>query len=211
MKKIFLATVLVVSLAAFAAAQDNKKYEGFAGFSLATVDTGMSGLVVGGNDSELAPGFEFSGTGYVTKHLGFEGDVDGHFKHNTFTFASATSAEDVSYKSFNFMGGPHYRFASTGKVTFFTRALAGANHSRLSDGRFNSAGGSLVPGTGSSETDFAMKFGGGLDVDWRKRLALRFGADYNPIFQNNDGNLNPEFGNRRTRNDVVFSAGLVFK
>jgi len=56
-----------------------------------------------------------------------------------------------------------------------------------------------------------MKFGGGVDIGVRPRLALRLGADYNPIFQKSDSNLNPNFGSSRTRNDAVFSVGIVFK
>ena len=129
----------------------------------------------GGDDRETAPGVEASATGYLTNHLGIEGDFDGHFKHKTFTFPSA-SVVDVSLKSFNFLGGPHYRFSSRGKITPYLRTLLGVNHSSVSSGLINSAGGLLVAGTGASETDFAMKFGGGLDVGWTKRAAIRFGA-----------------------------------
>ena len=114
--------------------------------SLSSIDTGLGGHVVGGDDRETAPGFEFSATGHLTNHLGIEGDFDGHFKHQTFTFPSA-SMEDISLKSFNFMGGPHYRFSPRGKVTLFTRALFGANHLSASDGTINSATFSDLPHT----------------------------------------------------------------
>jgi Outer membrane protein beta-barrel domain len=210
MRNIFLAVILVTSFAVIATAQNSNKYEGFGGFSLSSVDTGLGGHVVGADDRETAPGFEGSATGYLTNHLGIEGDLDGHFKHKTFAFPTATGVSE-SLRSFNFLGGPHYRFASEGKVTIFTRALLGLNHSSLSNGTINSAAGPLVAGIGGSETDFAMKLGGGMDVGWTKRAAIRFSADYNPVFQKSDGNLNPEFGNRRTRNDLVFSVGVVVK
>jgi hypothetical protein len=210
MRKFLLAIMLVVCLAVVVAAQTNNKYEVFGGFSLSSYDTGFGGRVVGADDRETAPGFEASGAGYFTNHLGIEGDFDGHFKGKTFTFPSALVA-DEKLKSFNFLGGPHYRFSSRGKITFYTRALIGANHSSLTNGSFTTAGGLLVPGTGGSETDFAMKLGGGLDVGWTKRTAFRLGVDYNPIFQPKDGSLNPDFGSRRTRNDVLFNVGLVFK
>jgi opacity protein-like surface antigen len=210
MRKVFLAAILVASLAAVSAAQNSNKYEGFAGFSVSSFDTGLGGRVVGGDDRETAPGVELSATGYLTDHLGIEGDFDGHFKHKTFTFPSA-SVVDVSLKSFNFLAGPHYRFSSRGKISPYVRTLLGVNHSSVSSGIINSAGGLLVDGSGASETDFAMKFGGGLDVGWTKRAAVRFGVDYNPIFQKSDGNLNPDFGSRRTRNDLVFGVGIVFK
>jgi opacity protein-like surface antigen len=210
MRNILLAIMLVVCLAAVAAAQNSNKYEVFGGFSLSSYDTGFGGAVVGGNDRESSPGFEASGTGYFTNHLGIEGDFDGHFKSKTFTFPS-TLVADEKLKSFNFLGGPHYRFSPRGKLTFFTRALIGANHSSITNGSFTTTGGLLVPGTGGSDTDFAMKLGGGVDVGWTRRAAVRLGFDYNPIFQKSDDSLNPDFGKGRTRNDVLFSVGVVFK
>jgi opacity protein-like surface antigen len=210
MRKVFFAAIVIVCLAGLATAQNNK-YEGFAGFSIASFDTGLANSgIVGGNDRETALGFETSATGYLKNHLGIEGDFDGHFKKKTFIFADGTTA-NVRLSSYNFMGGPHYRFSSSGKVTPFVRALFGGNHSSVSNGAFTTAGGVFVAGSGASETDFAMKFGGGVDVGWTKRAAVRLGFDYNPIFQKSDGNLNPDFGSRRTRNDVVFSVGIVFK
>lgn len=212
MRKIFFAAMLVVCLTGLATAQSNNKYEGFAGFSIASFDTGLanSGLV-NGNNHETALGFETSATGYLTDHLGIEGDFDGHFKHKDFTFVGTGTTVGVRLSSFNFMGGPHYRFSSSGKITPFVRALFGGNHSSVSNGSFTSPGGVFVSGVGASETDFAMKLGGGVDIGWTKRAAFRIGADYNPIFQKSGGNLNPNFGSSRTRNDVVVSFGIVFK
>jgi len=125
MREILLAAILVASLAAVAAAQNSTKYEGFAGFSIASFDTGLGGSgIVGGNDRETALGFDTSATGYLTDHFGIEGNFDGHFKKKTFTFPGFGTV-DARLDSFNFMGGPHYRFSSTGKVTPFVRALAG--------------------------------------------------------------------------------------
>lgn len=210
MQKIFFAVTLALALAGVAAAQNTNKVEGFAGVSVASFDTGLgnSGLT-GAHDRETAFGFDSSVTGYLSDHLGIEGNVDGHFKTLRFSFPGATSV-DVRVKSFNFLGGPHYRFSPSGKVTPFVRGLAGVNHSRVSVDSFT-IGTITTPGITQTETDFALKLGGGVDIGISQRAAVRLSADYNPIFESDSGNLNPGFGGRRTRNDVVFSFGIVIK
>jgi opacity protein-like surface antigen len=216
MRKLFLAATLVVSLAAIATAQNSNKFEGFAGFSVDSFDTGLShnNIITNGNDRETALGFDTSATGYINDRFGIEGNFDGHFKSRTFNFqltpTGPITSVDARLSSYNFMAGPHYRFSTSGKFTPFVRAMAGGNHSRVSSGAFTT-GGVPVAGNSASETDFAMKFGGGVDIGWTKRAAVRLSGDYNPIFQKADGGLNPDFGNRRTRNEAVFSVGLVFK
>jgi opacity protein-like surface antigen len=204
MHKVILAAILIVCSTVLGLAQNKDKPEVFAGFSIDSIDTGLanSGIQNIGN-RETGLGFETSATGFFWNKLGIEGDFDGHFKSKTLTFASGTTVSGT-LSTFNFLGGPHYRFSSSGKVTPFVHALLGGNHSSFSNSIFTNTG-------GNSETDFAMKFGGGVDVGMTKRTAVRLGADYNPIFEKADGNLNPNFGSRRTRNDAVFSVGIVFK
>jgi len=213
MRKVSLSVMIILSLAIIAAAQNNR-FEGFGGFSVSSFDTGLRNSGIANSNRETALGFETSATGYFNDHLGIEGDFDGHFKRATFIFSvtptSPAISVDASLSSFNFMGGPHYRFSSSGKVTPFLRALVGGNYSKAGNVTLTS-GGTPVPAAGGSETDLAMKFGGGVDIGWTKRAAVRVSADYNPIFQKSNGELNPNFGSRRTRNDFVFSVGIVFK
>ena len=212
-----LSAIIIMALAAIASAQARyeNKYELFGGFSIASFDTGLASNpnLVGADNRETALGFETSVTGYVKHNLGLEGDFDIHFNSKTFTFVSPATSVDVRMKGFNFMGGPHYRFTShnsTSRLTPYVRALAGGKRTSFSNASFTGVGGGLVPGAGASETDFAMKFGGGLDYELKHHYALRFGADYNPIFEKADGVLNPTTHNR-TRDDFVFSAGVVFR
>src|SRR6266567_1604396 len=152
------------------------KLEGFAGFSIDSIDTGLA---------------------------------SAGFKTKTFNLITCQAlgcpppSFSAHISSFNFMGGPHFRFQTTNsKVTPYVHALAGGNHSRASS--------SFVTGT-DSETDFAFKLGGGVDFGLTTHTGIRLSADYNPIFQKSNGNLNPNFGSNRTRNDAVFSVGIVFK
>jgi len=206
MRKAILAAMLIVCLAGLGMAQGkDDKYEVFAGFSIDSINTGLGNSgVTGGQNRDTALGFETSATGFFWNKLGIEGDFDGHFKGKTFTSASGATTVNTRLSTFNFLAGPHYRFSSSGKVTPFVHALVGGNHSSLKNAFF-------LTGVGGGETDFAMKLGGGVDIGWTKRAAVRLGADYNPIFEKRDGDLNPDFGSRRTRNDAVFSVGVVFK
>src|SRR5258706_7617701 len=202
MRKALLAATLVLCLAGLGMAQSkDNKYEVFAGFSIDSINTGLGNSgVTGGQNRDTGVGFETSATGFLWNKLGIEGDFDGHFKGKTFTATSGTTTTTTSTRlsTFNFLVGPHYRFSSSGKVTPFVHALVGGNHTSLKNAVF-------LTGVGSSETKFAMKFGGGVDIGWTKRAAIRLGADYNPVFQRSDGDLNPNFGSRRTRNDAIFS------
>jgi Outer membrane protein beta-barrel domain len=206
MRKAILAATLVLCLAGLGMAQSkDDKYEVFAGFSIDSINTGLGNSgVTGGQNRDTGLGFETSGTGFFWHKLGIEGDFDGHFKGKTFTSASGATTISTTLSTFNFLGGPHYKFSSSGKVTPFVHALLGGNHSSMHNAFF-------LTGVGGSETDFAMKFGGGVDIGWTKRAAIRLGADYNPVFEKSDGDLNPNFGSRRTRNDAIFSVGIVFK
>ena len=208
MRKALLAATLVLCLAGLGMAQSKEnKYEVFAGFSIDSINTGLGNSgITGGQNRDTGVGFETSATGFLWNKLGIEGDFDGHFKGKTFTATSGTTTTTTSatLSTFNFLAGPHYRFSSSGKVTPFVHALIGGNHTSLKNAFF-------LTGVGGSETDLAMKFGGGVDIGWTKRAAIRLGADYNPVFQRSDGDLNPNFGSRRTRNDAIFSVGIVFK
>ena len=208
MRKAILAATLVLCLSGLGMAQSkDDKYEVFAGFSIDSINMGLGNSgVTGAQNRYTGLGFETSATGFVWDKLGIEGDFDGHFKGITFTSTTGTTTTTTSttLSTFNFLGGPHYRFSSSGKVTPFVHALFGGNHTNLHNAFF-------LTGVGGSETDFAMKFGGGVDIGWTKRAAIRLGADYNPIFQRSDGELNPNFGTGRTRNDAIFSVGIVFK
>jgi opacity protein-like surface antigen len=194
----------------FGQSSTDAKVEGFAGFSIDSIDTGLAsaGFTTNGNRT-TGLGFDTSVTGFLNKRFGIEGNVDGHFKTKTFNIITcqALGCPPPSFtariSSFNFMGGPHVRFqTANSKVTPYVHALAGGNHSRASSNVLTGA---------DSETDFALKLGGGVDFGLTTRTGVRLSADYNPIFQKSNGNLNPNFGSGRTRNDAVFSIGIVFK
>lgn len=212
MRKIMFLAMLIACCASVSMAQEKSKTEVFAGFSVDSIDTGLSNAgFTGAGNRETGYGFDTSVTGYLNDKVGIEGNVDGHFKTKTFNGASCLaigcppSNFDIKIRTFNFMAGPHVRFAtSNSSVTPFVHGLVGANHSRVSTG-FTSSN------ISDSETDFALKLGGGVDFGLSRRVDLRLGADYNPVFEKNDNTLTGTSGGHHTRHDAVFSVGLVFK
>src|ERR1700694_4595783 len=178
MRKALLAATFVLCLAGLGMAQSkDEKYEVFAGFSIDSINPGLGNSgVTAAQNRDTGVGFKTSATGFLWNKLGIEGDFDGHFKGKTFTSTSGTTTTTTStaLATFNVLAGPPYRFSSSGKATPFIHALVGGNHTSLKNAFF-------LTGVGGSETDFAMKFGGGVDIGWTKRTAIRLGADYNPI------------------------------
>lgn len=212
MRKLLLLAILIAACGSMALAQssDRSKPEFFAGFSVDSIDTGInqSGVFVQNSNNRVAGyGFETSVTGFLNRSFGIEGDFDGHFRSKTFNVSATSStgpftAVNTRFRDFNFMAGPHFKFTtSNAKVSPYLHALLGGNHSSIT-------GTTTGVTVNNSETDFALKLGGGLDFGMTNRVGVRLAGDYNPVFERNN---NSTTTNNRTRNDVIFSVGLVFK
>jgi opacity protein-like surface antigen len=220
MRKVILMAMFIVCCASLSFAQNTRKVEVAAGFSVDSIDIGPIDTgdptitVTNANNRETGYGFDTSVTGFFNKSFGIEGDIDGHYKNKDFTVTqtvgtvTGTTTVNTRLSTYNFMAGPHVRFATAdSKVTPFVHGLLGANHSRVSATAFGD-------NIRDSETDFALKLGGGVDFDVHKNVAIRLAADYNPVFERNNNNtigLTTTGNGHRTRNDALFSVGLVFK
>lgn len=104
-------------------------------------------------DRDNGHGFEASGVWNPRKHFGIEGDFSGYFGN----------VLGEGFENYLILGGPRLagRFR---RASPFVHALFGVNHIR--DG-------------GASSTDFAMAYGGGVDVNASKHVAIRLvQADY---------------------------------
>lgn len=217
MRKVILTAMFIACCATLGLAQDRRKVEVAAGFSVNSIDVGPVDTgdplvtVNNANNRETGFGFDTSVTGFVNNTFGIEGNVDGHFKRKTYSVTDrtggVTTTADVNTRlsTYNFMAGPHVRFATeNSKVTPFVHGLLGANHSRVSAD-------TLGFNISDNQTNFALKLGGGVDFDLHRNVALRLAADYNPVFERNNDNTTLSGNGHRTRNDAMFSIGLVFK
>jgi opacity protein-like surface antigen len=217
MRKITILAFLILACAPMAFGQERSKVEGAVGFSIDSIDTGLrdTGFSNAGN-RQAGYGFDTSVTGFLTDKFGIEGNIDGHYRSKTFTVSQATCQAlgcpagtlsiPTHISSYNFMVGPHIRFGTAdSKVTPYIHGLLGANHTRVKLD---------LPGITStsfrdSQTDFALKLGGGIDIGMSRHAALRLGVDWNPIFEKQDRTI--ANGGHRTRNDFLFNIGIAFK
>jgi len=116
-------------------------------------------------------GWEAQATGNLSEYIGVTADFDGHYGNGG--------------HDYNFLFGPTLSYR-TDKLTPFAHVLFGGSHAGA---------------RGFSDTAFAWALGGGLDWNWKKRLAIRLGQfDY----------LQTHFGST-TQNNFRYSAGVVFR
>ena len=188
------------------------RVEVFGGYSYAGLDaTGFPGFA----NREVAHGWAASITGNLHKNFGFTADFAGQY--GTANDALIIVAPpgfgciavfppppgcfelvDIDFNTQQFLFGPRFTFRRE-RVTAFAHALFGVNRTHLSGFVANQ---NTFPSV--SETDFAMGYGGGVDINAGKNIAIRlFQVDYVPVRTGLLGNP--------WRQNVRVQAGVVFK
>ncbi|MGA9996080.1 MAG: outer membrane beta-barrel protein [Pyrinomonadaceae bacterium] len=195
MKKLMLATLIVVCCATLSFAQKQEEYpkhEVFIGYSYENAD--INSLTINPGRAALQ-GVNFEYTRNINKTVGITADFSGHIKRESFT----TNAVEVQHnrEQYNLLGGLQFKARNKSRVTPFAHALFGV-------GLFRGFSAILTPSSNTYFFDdaksFAMVFGGGLDIRASKRITVRvIQADYNPTF----------FGQGR-QNNFRLSFGVVF-
>jgi opacity protein-like surface antigen len=214
----FLFVVACIALlASTALAQTNNginRVEGFGGYSYANVDSGL-------NSNDLDPefadsidtrfsthGFNGSVTGNFNKYVGAKFDYSFHQRSEGFSVGSENGS--LRYRLHQFLGGVQLKNNMKDGPRFkpFAHVLAGVARQSLTltgpavDTEF---GGDVSSGI----TDFAMAFGGGIDVRVNKNIDVRvFQFDYNPIFVRTHTIGDFVFGSV-TQNNIRLSFGIV--
>jgi hypothetical protein len=136
-------------------------------------------------------GFEAEGTYNVNRLFGIAADLSAHY--HTETSTPLGTQQRVKSSLYNFLIGPVLKLRNKSRGEPFVHALFGAAH-------IGSSPSGLVHAT-DSQTDFAMAFGGGLDIRVAKHIEVRaFEADYNPTFFERD-----------RQDNIRLSFGLIFK
>jgi len=157
MKKLVLVAVCLLGFSVMTMAADTPAIEVFGGYSLVVVDTSTAfgsdagfNLNLNGWNAQVA----FNGN----KWAGFVADFGGYYGSIEDTY----NGESASVHTHSIMFGPRIAL-HRGAVTPFLQALFG--YARITGD---------VQGTNVfKENDFAMAFGGGLDVNVKKNLAFR--------------------------------------
>lgn len=192
MAKTFLLALIIVASFSIASAQDDyKRWEIFGGYSQNRIE--------GAGDADFDPttgefnskhagfhGFNASATRNFSRYFGAKGDISGHYRNKTTSFASFERGVVIKSSLYNFLLGAQVKDNST--ESFFKpfgHALAGVAFSR---DRFKPSPNvciaiALNPCSAplSSNNGFAAALGGGLDIRTSKRIDVRaIQIDYNP-------------------------------
>jgi opacity protein-like surface antigen len=169
-------------------------------------------------------GFDASAVLNFSRYAGVKANVSAHFRSQSFsdtfdlgggeTFTANVGTRDRLYQ---FLGGLQFKDnAREGRAARpFAHALAGVARQTV---RFRQppSDGSTGFDARASETSFALKLGGGLDVRVGRRVDLRlFEFNYNPVFARERpltgaGITVPINVTGRTAHNFTVGAGLVF-
>lgn len=172
--------VLVVALSA-QAQTEYPRVELFGGHSYAAVDKRALAF---SDARQSASGWETSVSVNFNKHFGITADFAGQYgnvRRLSPLVMPPTPPPPVElfFSTHQFLFGPRLT-RRTSRVTAFGHALFGANRTRIS--KILLPGGGSITVAGQPEQDFAMAFGGGLDINVGRRFSLRaIQADYLPV------------------------------
>ena len=188
----FVLIVLAVAASSVNAQDEINRFELFGGYSYMNLNRGLDADEIDDDFGDFpgnrvnAHGFNGSATYNFSRYIGAKFDVTLH--GHSQSFEDAGIAYKLEQKVNQFMGGLQFKDNSKdgGKLRPFGHVLAGMASQSL---QLEAAGG-VLEGKGEiiafdiNSTDFAMKFGGGLDYKVHKNVDIRLiQFDYNPIFR----------------------------
>jgi opacity protein-like surface antigen len=180
MKKLVLATVLLLGLSAMAMAQDVPMAEVFGGYSFYRCNIGAAATC---NYDGWNAAVDFN----VNKNWGAVMDISGQYGYQT----NVNGYTWFDQKSHNIMFGPRFVMRHE-KVSPFVQVLMGINH-------VNPEKAFMV------QNNFAVAVGGGVDVSVTKRISIRpIQLDY---FKTRVVNGNGFTNNLRFSSGFVFKFG----
>jgi hypothetical protein len=125
-------------------------------------------------DRDSLNGFGLSFAGNLGPRFGLVAEFGGYYG----------DLEGLDLSAYTYLFGPRVN-ARGDKATGFAHILLGGATTKVE---------------GLSETDFALAAGGGVDVNAGKSIAVRFQADYVPVFAEGE-----------TLHNFRFMTGIVFK
>jgi opacity protein-like surface antigen len=182
MKKLVLMAVFLLGFSIMAVAADAPAVEVFGGYTFVRVDT-TTAFDVEKNSFDLnMNGWRGAVAFNANKWAGFVADFGGHY--------GSVESEDI--RAYSVMVGPRFAVRK-GAVTPFFQALFGFAHVTADEGSQNDF----------RENDFAMAFGGGLDVNVNSLLAVRpVHVEYFTAKAGSNGHFS---------DNLRYSAGIVIK
>src|SRR5262245_9953271 len=174
-----LALLFFSTVCAFA--QTERGYEVFVGYSLLKGE-GLRNTNDFLDRRATLHGVNADATLFAFEYFGITGDLSFNRTGRSVDVASGTDSEhtDVWY----FMGGPSLLLPASEHLQPFARLLVGGAHTTYEAKQKRQSPTAIRTSTfGLGTTNFAMGFGGGVDVKVGDRLRLRaIQVDYAPIF-----------------------------
>jgi hypothetical protein len=149
-------------------------------------------------EAEIFGGFSILSMGSTerTQHYGFQASAAGNFHPNIGIIADFGGQYGDGTHEYEYLFGPQFSIRKE-KATVFAHVLLGGESLGTSGGTGGFGGG------GFSTRQFAMGFGGGLDINIKEKFALRvIQFDWNPVHIQGGGWDNSA---------IRFGFGLVYK
>ena len=217
----FIAIMCAFTFGALAvSAQDHNKFEFYGGYQFHNISTGLGDVndIIGEDifDNRItAHGWTLAATGNITKRIGIKFEYSSTGRQ--LLDENLGFDTDTKLRVNQYLGGIQIKNNDKDGPRFkpFFHALAGIANERIRCTRncdLEVATPTLVGGTSTStfnesNSNFAMVFGGGIDVKVSKRIDIRvIQVDYNPIFFGGIENLDLA---DRTQNNFRFGFGIV--
>lgn len=209
MRRVLLLFLISAFFSAFPArGQEPPKYEVFAGGSYSREDINQIRFING-------VGWHLSVTGNANNWLGVVFDFSGHYSSPHFTTQELFGIPsplliNVNSSSYTFLFGPRFSYRHWQHLTPFAEGLVG-----LENLRFTSEEIGLTKPVSSNSV--AVGLGGGIDVPFNRRFAIRLiEVDYIPTrFREivlDPVTLQPSFGGeKRTQQNLRVSVGFVLR
>jgi len=183
MKFVLAMSLLALTAISITAQDERNKFEVYGGYSYLSMDSGLDELeadLSGLNTQFGLHGFEFAVTGNFHRYVGVKGDFS--YNVRTQTFADTVDTLQLKPRVSQFLGGVQFKDNSkdAGRVKPFAHVMAGVANQRI--GATGNIGGIPFNEAGTSN-NFAMVFGGGIDIRAGDRVDIRaIQFDYNPVF-----------------------------
>jgi len=224
-----IALAMAVTMFAFASAKaqsDYHKFEVMGGYSYLNLNRGIDPDEINDNFSDTpfnrvnAHGFNGSINYNFRRYWGVKFDVTLHTHGEDFTSVltvnpplpggNTAGTFKTSQNVYQYMGGIQFKDNSVdgSKVRPFGHILMGVADQHFSVDRTAPVESRLID---INSTDFAMKFGGGVDIGLSKNFAIRaVQFDWNPIFRG-DVDLGHNFGSTggSMQNNWLLTFGIV--
>jgi len=207
-KCMLILSVLSLTAVAAMAQDDRTKFEFYGGYSYLSSETGLDGIDPGFNNRIGAHGFEAAATGNVHRYVGIKGDISYH-SHSKDLFVDSDNFVHAQLQTTQFVGGLQFKDNQLGGGPFrpFAHVMAGIAHQNVSGSGIVTPPGPIV--FDQSTNNFAMVFGGGVDLRANDRISIRLiQVDYNPVFFGG-GDFGTFTVDSSTQHTLRFGVGLV--